>query len=116
MTTRDKVRFIRQKANEHIPGHADKIVWSLHGIKKLRREGLKKNGIENALKNAIIVEDYPMEGRPLPGCLILGFADAMPVHVVLALDEPRDRVFVITVYKPYPERWENGWKHRRKNT
>jgi hypothetical protein len=113
MTTHDKERFVRQKSDEHIPDHTDKIFWSIHGLTKLRLEGLRKNSIENALKNAIIIEDYNMEGRPLPGCLVLGFADALPVHVVLALDITLDRIFVITVYKPLRERWKNDWKERR---
>ena len=57
--------------------------------------------------------DYTMEGRPLPGCLVLGFIGSNPVHVVIAIDRVFDGIFVITVYKPSLERWENDWKTRK---
>jgi len=109
----EKEDFIRQKALEHVPDAVEKIYWSLHAIGKLRRENLKKNDIEHALKKCIIIEDYSMEGRPLPGCLVLGYISKKPVHAVIAIDEDNDRVFVITVYKPSAERWEDGWKKRK---
>jgi hypothetical protein len=49
----------------------------------------------------------------LPGCLILGFIDSDPLHAVIAIDRDFDRIFVITVYKPSLERWENDWKTRK---
>jgi hypothetical protein len=113
MLAEEKELFIREKAREHIPETNEKISWSLHAVKKLRVEGLRKRDIEYALKECIIVEDYAMEGRPLPGCLILGFINSNPVHAVIGIDRDFDRVFVITVYKPSSERWENDWKARK---
>jgi hypothetical protein len=42
MTAEEKDLFIKQKAAEHIPAVNDKILWSLHAVKKLRIEGLLK--------------------------------------------------------------------------
>jgi len=109
----EKEVFIRQKALEHVPDADEKIYWSLHAVGKLRRENLKKNDVERALKKSIIIEDYAMEGRPLPGCLVLGHISKKPVHAVIAIDAYNDRVFIITVYKPSVERWEDGWKKRK---
>jgi len=109
-----KEEFIRKKAQEHIPERKEKIAWSLHAVKKLRAEGLRKKDVEESLKECIILEDYDMEGRPLPGCLLLGFIESVPVHAVIAIDEDFDRIFIITVYKPSPERWQNDWKTRKK--
>ena len=116
MTAREKEHFIRQKANDHRPDYNEKILWSLHALKKTRIERLRKDNVENALKEAIIVEDYPMEGRPLPGCLVLGFAGGEPVHIVAAVDYALDRLFIITVYRPSAERWEDDWKRRKRNS
>ncbi len=113
MLPEEKENFIRQKAKEHAPEINEKISWSLHAVKKLRIEGLKKKKVENSLKDCIVVEDYPMEGRQLPGCLVLGFIDSDPVHAVIAIDGDFDRIFVITVYKPSSERWKNDWKTRK---
>ncbi len=113
MYIKEKEDFIRQKAEEHIPVLNEKILWSLHAVQKLRIEGLRKKEIEELLKNCIIIEDYDMKGRPLPGCLILGYAASLPVHSVIAVDRELDRIFIITVYKPSAERWEDDWKKRK---
>lgn len=82
-------------------------------MKKLRIEGLRKSQVEDALKDCVLVEDYPIVGRPLPDCLVLGFIKENPIHVVAALDEDFDRIFIITVYRPSVERWADGWKKRK---
>ncbi|MEW6408675.1 MAG: DUF4258 domain-containing protein [Nitrospirota bacterium] len=113
MIIEEKEQFIRQKAKEHIPEINEKISWSLHAVKKLRIERLRKKEVENSLKECIIIEDYVMEDRPLPGCLALGFIGSIPVHSVIAIDMDFDRIFVVTVYRPSLERWENDWKTRK---
>jgi len=114
MNTIKKILFIHQKASEHVAALNEKILWSFHAVKKLRIEGLRKSPIEDALKDCVLVEDYPIMGRPLPDCLVLGFINEDPLHVVVALDEDFDRIFIITVYKPSLERWEDGWRKRKK--
>ena len=111
----EKEIFIRSKAGEHIPEKNEKILWSLHAISKLRIDRLRKDQVEDSLKDCIIIEDYDMEGRPLPGCLVLGFIGSEPVHSVIAVDIEFDRIILITVYRPSPERWENDWKRRKQN-
>ena len=96
-----------------MPGSNEMILWSLHAVSKLRKEDLHKTDIENSLKECIIIKHYDMEGRPLPGCLVLGFVGQIPVHTVIAVDREFDRIFIITVYKPSAERWNNDWKKRK---
>jgi Domain of unknown function (DUF4258) len=114
MTGDQKQNFIRKKSREHVPEENERIMWSVHAIKKLRIEGFRKAEIEKCLKECIIIEDYPVQNRPLPDCLVLGFVGTDPVHVVTALDKDFDRVFIVTVYRPTPERWEDGWKKRKR--
>jgi len=109
-----KLLFIRQKACEHIVAVNEKILWSFHAVQKLRIEELRKLQVEDALKNCVLVEDYHLVGRPLPDCLVLGFTNEKPVHVVVALDEDFDRILIVTVYRPSAERWKDGWKKRKK--
>ncbi len=106
--------FIKQHAKDHIPVHNEIIYWSLHAVKKIRVEGLRKAEVENSLKGCIIIEDYPLEGRPLPDCLVLGYVGANPIHIVVAIDRGFDRIIIVMVYRPSLTRWENDWK-RRKN-
>ena len=116
MTREEKQRFIHEKSNEHDVPANEKILWSLHAIKKLREEGLKKTPVEESLKACDLVEDYQTEGRPLPDCLVLGFINSEPVHIVVAIDADFDRILLVTVYRPLAERWENDWKTRRRKS
>lgn len=109
----DTQSFIKQKAQEHVAETNEKIMWSLHAVKKLRTEGLRKHQVEACLVTCGIIDDYPMENRPLPGCLVLGYAGTQPIHVVVAVDSDFDRIFIITTYRPSADRWESDWKTRK---
>jgi hypothetical protein len=109
----EKQNFIMNKVIENAVGTEEKILWSLHAVKKLRIEGLRKVQVEQALRDCVIIEDYKTEGRPLPDCLVLGFSNDEPLHLVIAIDEDYDRILIVTVYKPDAERWNNGWKKRK---
>jgi hypothetical protein len=109
-----KQAFIRAKAlqNQSV-GSKDKVLWSRHAISKLVVEGLDRSHLEAALQTCELIEDYTPVNRPLPDCLVLGFWQEKPVHAVVAVDLERDRVFIVTVYTPSFERWENDWQTRK---
>lgn len=113
MQINEKLTFIQLKAQEHIAEINERISWSAHAVIKMRAEGLRKNDIEQSLRSCAIIEDYDMQGRPFPGCLVLSWIDANPVHSVIAIDQRSDRIFIITVYKPSSARWLNDWKTRK---
>jgi len=111
----EKQTFIHQKAieNQNNP-NGEKIYWSRHAIVELVKDGLARTDIEAALITCEIIEDYPTAHRPLPDCLVLGtLTQDQPVHAVIAIDKTQDRLFVITVYLPSEERWENDWRTRK---
>lgn len=116
MKTEEKEGFIRKKAAENVSDPTKgKMLWSRHAISKLQSEGLRRKEVESALSNCEVIEDYPWLTRRLPDCLVLAFtSNGSPIHAVVALDEPNDRIFIVTVYRPDEKRWENGWKTRRK--
>jgi hypothetical protein len=116
MNKEDKQPFIRWKAcqNRSDP-KGTKIRWFRHGITELVNEGWSRVLVEEALQNSEIIEDYPALHRPLPDCLILGWlATGEPLHAAVAIDEVNDRLFVVTVYKPSREEWEDDWRTRKK--
>lgn len=111
----DKQNFIRKKAieNETDP-EGRKILWSRHGITELLNEDLDRIEVEMAFKTCEVIENYPMQHRPLPDCLVLSLLqNSKPIHAVVAIDEANDRIFVVTVYRPSTERWENDWRTRK---
>ena len=61
-----------------------------------------------------IVEEYP-DDRPYPSVLVGGRTDiGRPVHVVCAYVHEEDKLIVITVYEPDPNRWDEEFRQRRK--
>jgi hypothetical protein len=76
---------------------------------------LTRRQVERALRECELIEDYPALHRPLPDCLVLGWLTPNePVHAVVAIDLERDRIFMVTVYKPSEEEWEDDWRTRKK--
>ena len=116
MKTEEKEAFIREKAVENVSDPTKgKVLWSSHATSKLQSEKLQRKEVESALSNCAVIEDYPWLTRRLPDCLVLAFTpNGNPLHAVVALDEPQDRIFIVTVYRPDKKRWENDWKTRKK--
>jgi hypothetical protein len=78
-------------------------------------DDLTRHRVERALQECELIEDYPALHRPLLDCLILGWlAPDEPLHVVVAIDLERDRIFMVTVYRPCGEEWEDDWRTRKK--
>lgn len=109
-----KQKFICDVAKRHSIPDNEKILWSIHAVRKLRGEGLRRATVEVSLKSCELIEDYQTEGRPLPDCLVLGYVEKDPIHIVVAIDDEFDRILIVTVYRPLPERWGNDWKRRKK--
>ena len=115
MSRLDKEHFIRTKAveNQDSP-FGEKILWSRHAIVELLKDGLTRLQVEQALISGEIIEDYPAEHRPLPDCLILSkLGPKVPIHVVVAIDENNDRIFIVTVYLPAKDRRQDDWRTRK---
>jgi len=56
----------------------------------------------------------PAPYYPLPSALILGFtALGRPLHAVVALDQGSGILWIITLYEPTIEQWDEKFKKRR---
>jgi len=110
-----KQDFVREKArqNQSDP-EGVKILWSRHAIAELADEGWSRQAVEKALQSSEVIEDYGSQHRFLPDCLVLGWVSSeKPLHAVIGIDEMNDRLFVVTVYQPSLEEWENDWRTRK---
>ena len=110
-----KQLFILQKAaqNRH-DSEGAKVYWSRHAVAELVNDNLTRAQVEQALEQGEIIEEYPIGHRGLPDCLVLAkLSETQPMHVVIAIGEAKDRVFVITVYVPSAERWHDDWRTRK---
>jgi len=49
----------------------------------------------------------------LPSVLVLGFGAGSPVHVLVAKNPQSNECIVVTVYRPDPALWRDGFRNRR---
>jgi hypothetical protein len=81
---------------------------------ELVNEHWERRAVETAFLTGEVIEDYPTAHRPLPDCLVLGtMSGGEPIHAVLAIDNDANKLFVVTVYRPSVEEWENDWRTRK---
>jgi hypothetical protein len=111
----DKQLLIHSLTKRNQADHRSRrVLWSRHAINELIGENWTRQAIEAALMSCRVIEDYPTQHRPLPDCLVLAwFANNIPVHVVVAIDEEHERLFVVTVYRPSPQEWKDDWQTRK---
>ena len=108
MNAAEKESFIREHARRR------KIKWSTHALAEIVPEDLSVDDVESALEDSAVIEDYPHAHRFLPDCLVLAFVQSQePIHVVVALNEPKDYILIVTVYRPNQEEWQNDWRTRK---
>jgi hypothetical protein len=69
--------------------------------------------VKKVLMSGKIIENYP-EYRPLPSCLVLGYAsNQRPIHAVVAVDEREPMLWVITVYIPSIDELDEGFNRKK---
>lgn len=69
--------------------------------------------IQQAGKNATIIEDYP-EDKYSPSCLLSRFTnEGRPLHMQVArMETSSDKIKIITLYQPNAIEWVNYTKRR----
>jgi hypothetical protein len=91
----------------------EKVSLKKHCILRMRQRGISTDEFKDAMSHAKIVEYYK-DDYPLPSALILGFtALGRPLHAVVALDQGSGILWIITLYEPTIEQWDEKFKKRR---
>ena len=69
--------------------------------------------IYEAIGTGEVIETYP-DDTPYPSVLVFGVTHtSRPLHAVCAYDSEGDRVVMVTVYQPDPNRWEEYRRRKR---
>jgi len=80
--------------------------YTLHAEIERKADDLTFSQIELAILGGEVLERYPDDGRG-ESCLLLGFSDNIPIHVVCGWRGTR--IVVITVYVPKPPKFVDPW-------
>jgi hypothetical protein len=81
---------------------ARKFKYTLHARNEALNDGINIQKTIEIFDKAEMIEDYPDDPRG-HSCLILGWLDKKPVHLVCGISG--DDIILITIYMPDPERW-----------
>jgi hypothetical protein len=84
----------------------DTIVLTDHLLTRMRQRQIRLKDIKNTIENGEIIEQYSTD-YPFPSCLINGEG----IHLVCSIGE--GRLYIITAYRPTPEKWDAGGKKRK---
>jgi hypothetical protein len=92
----------------------DEYVYTLHAELERKADDLTFYQIEEAIIAGEILENYLDTGRG-ESCLIIGFSEKIPIHIVCGWRG--DKITIIKVYVPKPPKfttpWTRGSKHER---
>ena len=86
--------------------------YTLHAEIERKADGLTFYQIEAAILEGEVLEQYPDNGRG-ESCLLLGFSDNIPIHVVCGWRGKR--IVIITVYVPKPSKFVDPWTRSDKH-
>ncbi|MEA1884651.1 MAG: DUF4258 domain-containing protein [Thermotogota bacterium] len=88
----------------------EKIQWRGHILSRMIQRRIKISDVLTCLQNGEIIEEYN-DDYPFPSCLVLGYSNEKPFHVVCSIGE--GYIWMITVYSPDGEKWNPDYKTRR---
>ncbi|WP_290649739.1 DUF4258 domain-containing protein [Aquisalimonas sp.] len=88
------------------------VSFSGHALRRMFERGLNQQPILDTIAGGEVIAEYP-DDQPYPSCVMRGFVEGQPVHVVVAREPERHACFVVTAYRPDPGIWSDDFKTRR---
>jgi hypothetical protein len=89
------------------------IVFSEHAVMRMFDRAIELRDVRDVLQAGRVIAQYP-DDKPLPSGLMLGFVEDRPLHVVTSFDEDSRTCYVITVYEPKPDLWNDTFEKRKR--
>jgi hypothetical protein len=90
-----------------------RMLWTYHANMRLQERFISREAILSSVDTYEIIESYPSD-KYLPSFLLLSVHGGKAIHVHVAADFDNEMVRIITAYKPTLDKWEEGFKKRRK--
>ena len=92
--------------------NCQQIIFSQHAVQRMFERGIRTNAIRSVIESGEVIGDYP-DDQPFPSCLVLGYVEDRPIHVVIAIDAISQRCYIITAYVPDLDIWYPDFKTKR---
>ena len=89
-----------------------KLLFRVHAVQRMFERNVSAKRVRQVLELGETIEDYSSE-MPEPSRLILGFQGQRPFHVVTSEDPQENKITVITVYLPDPNKWKKDFRSRK---
>ena len=89
-----------------------KIVWTYHVNMRLRGRFINRQAILQSNESYEIIDEYPKD-KYLPSYLVYSEYQGDIFHILFAVDLEGVNVRIVTVYRPNPGEWEEGFRTRR---
>lgn len=89
-----------------------KLLFRVHAVQRMFERNVSAKKVRQVLELGETIEDYSSE-MPEPSRLILGFQGQRPFHVVTSEDPQENKITVITVYLPDPNKWKKDFRSRK---
>lgn len=90
------------------------IKYRTHALVRMMQRDITFNVMDEIIDNLDIIKEYP-EDKPFPSYLALGFTKKnRPIHIVFSITEKEKIIYIISVYEPDKEKWEQDFKRRKK--
>ena len=90
-----------------------KIIWRHHSKIRMAQRQITGKEVKEAISNGEIIENY-YNDKPFPSCLVFGLSEGKPIHIVIGYNEIEKLVYIISIYKPDLDQFEEDYKTRRK--
>lgn len=91
----------------------DRLVFRAHALRRMFQRRITEIDVRDAIEHGETIEEYSTD-EPYPSRLVLGGPAGRPLHVVIAENAEANEAIVVTVYEPDLQRWEAGFRRRRK--
>jgi hypothetical protein len=90
----------------------NEILFTGHAVRRMFERSLTSTEVVDVVCSGEIIAEYS-DDEPFPSCLMLGFVDGRPLHVVVAMEFLEKTCYIVTAYDPHPDLWESDFRKRR---
>ena len=92
----------------------DHLFFRIHAIERMLEQDISEVEVRDVLENGEVIEET-MDQFGARKLLHLHVVASRPLHVLTVDDDEARRTQVITAYEPDLDRWQSGFRTRRRS-